>query len=195
MPNLLSSGRRPLIVAHRGASAMAPENTLAAFRAAVELGADAIELDVQRTADGQLIVMHDPTVDRTTDGRGPLAAHSLAALKALDAGGWFGPQFAGERLPTLQEAVNVIEEKAGLFIEIKQGPVFDDSIETAVAAVIQDAGLTARCEISSFDHFTVRRMKDSGGGWAVILRGTGNAQMVVSVVSASASIEKKSARL
>lgn len=160
MLGLLSSGLRPLIAAHRGASAAAPENTLAAFRAAIDLGADVIELDVQRTADGHLIVIHDPTVDRTTNGQGAVASYSLAALKALDAGGWFSPRFASERLPTLQEAVETVGSAAGLFIEIKQGPVFDDGIEVVVAAVIRDAGLVARCEVSSFDHFSVRRIKD-----------------------------------
>lgn len=159
MSTLLTSRVRPLVVAHRGASCRAPENTLAAFRAALECGADAIELDVQRTADGHLIVLHDPTLERTTDGRGPVARHSLGDLKALDAGRWFADAFAGERLPTLEEAVAVIGDRAGLFIEIKQGPVFDEAIEVAVAGVIRDAGLAARCEVSSFDHFSVRRMK------------------------------------
>ncbi len=159
MPNLFSSGPRPLIVAHRGASAMAPENTLAAFRLAADLGADAVELDVQRTADGHLIVIHDATIDRTTDGRGAVAALPFAALRAVDAGSWFSPRFAGERLPTLQEAITAIGDDTRLLIEIKQGPRFDETIEMAVAAVIRDAGATARCEISSFDHFSMRRMK------------------------------------
>ncbi len=159
MSVLLSSGLRPLIVAHRGASAIAPENTLAAFRAAIDLGADVIELDVQRSADGHLIVIHDPTVDRTTDGRGAVAAHAIGALKALDAGRWFSPRFAGERLPTLRQAVEELGKAAGLFIEIKQGPLFNDGIEAAVAAVIRDADLAARCEVSSFDHSSVRRIK------------------------------------
>ncbi len=156
---LLTSSPRPLVVAHRGASRVAPENTLAAFRAAIDCGADAIELDVQRTADGHIIVLHDPTLERTTDGQGRVADHSLATLKTLDAGRWFNPIFAGERLPMLVESVEMVGKQVGLFIEIKQGPHFDDTIEAAVAGVIQEAGLTARCEVSSFDHFSVRRVK------------------------------------
>jgi glycerophosphoryl diester phosphodiesterase len=156
---LLPSAPRPLVVAHRGASRVAPENTRAAFRAALAQGADAVELDVRRTSDGHVIVLHDATVERTTDGRGPAARHSLAALKALDAGRWFGEAFTGERLPTLEEAVALIGDRAGLFIEIKQGPLFDDTIEAAVARIIEETGLAGRCEVSSFDHFSVRRMK------------------------------------
>lgn len=157
MPGLLFSGPRPLIVAHRGASAVAPENTLAAFRAAVELGADAIELDVQRTADGHVIIMHDPMLDRTTNGRGPVADRSLRSIKALDAGSWFGPAFAGERVPTLEEAVNLVGGRLGLLVEIKQGPRFDETVEAAVVQVLQQR--PGAYEVSSFDHFSVLRTK------------------------------------
>ena len=159
MSTLLTSRPHPLVVAHRGASRAAPENTLAAFREALDRGADAVELDVQRTSDGHLIILHDATVERTTDGRGPVALSSLAALKKLDAGRWFDERFAGERLPTLEEAAAAIGKRAGLFVEIKQGPVFDDKIEAAVARVIEERGLTESCEVSSFDHSSVRRMK------------------------------------
>ena len=91
----------PLVVAHRGGAGLAPENTLAAFRMALEVGADAIELDVRLTRDGRVAVIHDRTVDRTTGGRGPVGSYTLAELKALDAGSWFGPQYLGERVPTL----------------------------------------------------------------------------------------------
>ena len=91
------------IWAHRGASASAPENTLAAFRAAEAAGAAGIELDVHLSADGVPVVIHDETVDRTTDGHGPVAALTLCRLRQLDAGRWFAPAFAGEALPTLEE--------------------------------------------------------------------------------------------
>jgi glycerophosphoryl diester phosphodiesterase len=159
MPTLFTSRPHPLVVAHRGASRVAPENTLAAFREALERGADAIELDVQRTSDGHLIILHDATLERTTDGQGQMAHHSLAALKKLDAGRWFDERFAGERLPTLEEAAATIDKRAGLFVEIKQGPVFDEGIETAIAGVIRESGLVEWCEVSSFDHSSVRRMK------------------------------------
>ncbi len=159
MSTLFTSRPHPLVVAHRGASRAAPENTLAAFREALDRGADAVELDVQRTSDGHLIIVHDATLERTTDGRGPVARHSLAALKKLDAGRWFNERFAGERLPTLEEAAAAIDKRAGLFVEIKQGPVFDDKIEAAIARVIEERGLVEWCEVSSFDHSSVRRMK------------------------------------
>src|SRR5213594_3703990 len=90
---------RCLVIAHRGASAAAPESTLAAFRLAAKLGADGIELDVRGTADGQLVVIHDASVDRTTDGSGKIAALTLEQLHRFDAGRKFGPSFRGERIP------------------------------------------------------------------------------------------------
>lgn len=100
--------RRPLVWAHRGASSAAPENTLAAFRKGLEVGADGVELDVHLTLDGHVVVIHDPSVNRTTNGRGRVADLSLAAIQALDAGGRFSPEFAGERVPTLEEVLAVV---------------------------------------------------------------------------------------
>lgn len=114
-------GAAPLVVAHRGASGLAPENTLAAFRLAVELAAPVVECDVHLSADGYPVVIHDPTVDRTTDGKGAVESLTLAQLRALDAGGWFGTRFAGERLPTLPEVLAVCAGKARLFVELKVG--------------------------------------------------------------------------
>ena len=96
-----------MICAHRGLDDSAPENTLAAFEAALERGM-AIEFDIQVTADRQLVVVHDGTVDRTTDGSGEIAQMSLADIKALDAGSWYGPQFAGQRVPTFDEALELV---------------------------------------------------------------------------------------
>jgi glycerophosphoryl diester phosphodiesterase len=92
---------RPLVCAHRGRSGVAPENTLAAFEAAVDLGADFLELDVRRSADGEIVCIHDATVDRTTDGTGAVADLTLAELRALDAGSWKDARYAGERIPLL----------------------------------------------------------------------------------------------
>lgn len=89
-----------LTLAHRGASGYAPENTLAAFDKAIELGADMIETDVRQTKDGHLVLFHDPSVKRTTNGQGLVSELTLAELKALDAGSWFGREFAGQRIPT-----------------------------------------------------------------------------------------------
>ena len=98
------------VAGHRGLSARYPENTMPSFRAALEAGLDMIELDVHRTKDGQLIVMHDHTVDRTTDGTGPIAEKTLEEIKALDAGGWFSGEFRGERVPTLREFMELVAE-------------------------------------------------------------------------------------
>jgi glycerophosphoryl diester phosphodiesterase len=151
------AGPRPLIVAHRGASRAAPENTIAAFRAAVDLRADGIEFDVQRTADGVLVVLHDATLERTTNGRGPLRAMRQADLKTLDAGSWFHPSHAGERIPTLEETIAAVPGHVRVFVEIKQGPAFDEDIERAVADHLSQTGVIDRCEVSSFDHLSLKR--------------------------------------
>ena len=96
----------PLVIAHRGGSVVAPENTLEAFRRAIDSGADAIELDVRLTKDGHLAVIHDRRVDRTTSGTGVIGRLTLAEIKELDAGSWFGPDFKSARVPTLDEVVD-----------------------------------------------------------------------------------------
>jgi glycerophosphoryl diester phosphodiesterase len=108
-----------MAIAHRGASSYAPENTPAAYELALEMGATHIELDVHLSSDGVLVVIHDDTVDRTTDGSGPVAEHTLAELRALDAGGWFDGAFAGQRIPTLDEVLERYGPRAHLHIEIK----------------------------------------------------------------------------
>lgn len=107
------------VIAHRGASAYAPENTLAAFGLAHEMGADWFELDCTLTNDHEIIVIHDDTVDRTTDGSGRVRNLSLDHLKTLDAGSWKNPKYAGERLPTLGESLHFSKDRIGVYIEIK----------------------------------------------------------------------------
>lgn len=109
---------RPLILAHRGASAYAPENTLAAFELALAQGAPAIELDAKLSADGQVVVIHDASVDRTTNGKGRVAQMSLAALRELDAGSFFSQAYKGEKIPTLAEVLETIGKRAILNIEL-----------------------------------------------------------------------------
>src|SRR6187455_95113 len=94
-----------MVIAHRGASSYAPENTLAAFDLALEMGVRHVELDVDFTSDGHIVVIHDDSVDRTTNGSGPVTSHTLATLRSLDAGAWCGAQFAGQRIPTLDEVL------------------------------------------------------------------------------------------
>jgi len=109
------------ICAHRGASNSHPENTLDAFREAIRLGVQMIEFDVALTRDKQLVLMHDETIDRTTNGKGPVSGKTLAELKKLDAGSWKDKQFQNERIPTLDEALAVIPENIWLNVHLKGG--------------------------------------------------------------------------
>lgn len=153
------------VIAHRGASAYAPENTVAAARLAVQQGADAVECDVHRTRDGQLVVIHDRHLRRTTDaarvfvGRGKLrvADFTLAEIKRLDAGSWFGPQYAGEQVPTLRELAEAVADRAGLLIEVKHpagypGIEMDLAFELLSAPALVRAEARRRVVVQSFDH-------------------------------------------
>jgi glycerophosphoryl diester phosphodiesterase len=119
------------VIAHRGASGTCPENTLAAFERAVALGADMIELDVQLTRDREVVVIHDRMLDRTTDGSGPVVAHDLAGVRRLDAGRWFGAEFAGQRVPTLAEVL----ARVPLPINVELKPIGDDGLEERALAL------------------------------------------------------------
>lgn len=154
----IESPRRPMVVAHRGASGEAPENTLAAFRLALELGAEGVELDVHLSAEGVPVVLHDALVDRTTDGRGPVRDLSLEALRGLDAGRWFADRFSGERIPTLAEALALLRP-VRVIVEIKNGPIYYEGIAREVAAVIRETGHPA-VTVSSFDHPVLLEMKE-----------------------------------
>jgi glycerophosphoryl diester phosphodiesterase len=145
----------PLVIAHRGASGTCPENTLAAFRHAQALGADMIELDVQLARDGNVVVIHDWTLDRTTDGSGPVGARSLAELRALDAGAWFASAFGGERIPTLAEVL--AEVRIPVNVELK--PLGDDGLEAAALAVVEMAGALPRVVFSSFELAALERLR------------------------------------
>jgi glycerophosphoryl diester phosphodiesterase len=143
------------VIAHRGASGTAPENTVAAFGRAERLGAHMIELDVQLTADGAVIVLHDDTVDRTTDGRGLASGYTLAALRALDAGSWFAPEFAGERVPTLAEVLAAVSLPVN--VELKRGGGV--GLEERALETVRTAGALERVVFSSFDHDALQRLR------------------------------------
>ncbi len=151
----LTSGET-LVFAHRGDSLHAPQNTLAAFALAAEHGAQGIELDVQLSSDGRLVVIHDETVDATTDGQGEVAKMTLAQLKQLDAGGWFSREFAGERIPTLDEVFAVVGDKLLINVEIKASA---PGIESAVADCIHRHAMDSRILVSSFDRAVLSRCR------------------------------------
>ena len=151
-----------LKIAHRGASGTFPENTVCAFRAAIDAGAEMCELDVQLSRDGAIVVIHDETVERTTDGKGEVAELTLEELKRLDAGAKFkGGAVKGERIPTLDEVFSVTSGKCGLNIELKAG-----GLEHQVAQIMQARNALADSIVSSFDweylkniqqlHFNIR---------------------------------------
>jgi glycerophosphoryl diester phosphodiesterase len=145
-----------LVVAHRGASRYAPENTLAAFRLALAQGAWAVECDVRRTRDDRLVVIHDATVDRTTDGSGLVTALPLDAIRGLDAGRWFGAEFTGERVPLLEEVLALIRGRALIQVEIKNEATTAKGIEARVVSTLVDTGMEGEALVMSFDHESVR---------------------------------------
>ncbi|NLO07025.1 MAG: hypothetical protein GX131_14455 [candidate division WS1 bacterium] len=124
----------PLVCAHRGRSGVVPENTMAAYEAAVEIGADFLELDVRRTSGGEIVCIHDAAVDRTTDGSGEIEQMTLAEVQNLDAGSWKGAEFAGERIPLLSDVLAQIAPRLVLDIEIKQRGIADEVARLVVAA-------------------------------------------------------------
>ncbi len=151
--------RTPAIIAHRGASAAAPENTLAAFTLAVALGADGIELDVKLSKDGVPVIMHDLTVDRTTDGHGRVADLTLAELKKLDAGAKKDARFAGERVPTLAEVFEAVADKLWINVELTNYTTRGDGLVRVVVELIGKMNLGRRVLLSSFDPFAIRAAK------------------------------------
>ncbi|MCX6357189.1 MAG: glycerophosphodiester phosphodiesterase family protein [Candidatus Aureabacteria bacterium] len=151
-------------MAHRGYSARYPENTLLAFRKALEAGCDWIELDIQLSADSAIVVMHDLTLDRTTDGTGDVARATIAAIKTLDAGSWKDPACAGERVLTLREALECTEGHAGLYIELKAvtgaaGAGRNERLCSELAAtLVRENGRSSPVLVASFDEPCVRMM-------------------------------------
>jgi glycerophosphoryl diester phosphodiesterase len=142
----------PLLIAHRGASADAPENTLAAFSLAADQGARAIEFDVQLSADGVPVIIHDSRLERTTNGRGLVGTHTAAALQALDAGD-------GQPVPTLDQLFETIGRRLLYNLEIKNWQWRDRGAETAIAACIQAHGLAEYVLVSSFNPWALRRAR------------------------------------
>lgn len=152
-------------LAHRGWSGKAPENTKAAFQLAIDnQNITAIELDVHLSKDGVPVVIHDHTLDRTTNGSGRVIDHTVAELRSLDAGAWFGPLFSGEQIPLLEEVLEMAKGKKNLFIELKQMGGYYHGLEQKVADLIQKHDLLEDTLIISFDHLSLRKIKAANPG-------------------------------
>lgn len=154
----------PLVIAHRGNSSERPENTLASFRDALALGAPILELDVHQTRDGVVVVIHDETLDRTTDGQGRVAELSFAELRRRSAGypTRFGSAFADERVPRLEEVLELIHGRARLLIELKhpEGAPVDGVLERATSELVRGAGLAAETGFISFSRVALAACRD-----------------------------------
>jgi glycerophosphoryl diester phosphodiesterase len=154
---MLNELPHPIIIAHRGASAYAPENTLAAFELALRQGADAVELDAKLTADGQIVVIHDQTVNRTTEGEGRVKEMTLAELRKLDAGSHYDVAFRGEPIPTLEEVLKAIGRLTFINIELTNYASTTDQLPEKVVALVRRYKLTRRVMFSSFNPIALRR--------------------------------------
>jgi glycerophosphoryl diester phosphodiesterase len=144
---------RPLLGGHRGNPAEHPENTIRSFRSAIAAGCDLIECDVHLSSDGRLVVIHDHTLDRTTNGKGLVHDHTAAELRRLDAG-------RGEHVPLLQEVVELALGKVGLVIEIKQVPIPYPGLEEKLVAMLRQLGAVQECAVVSFYHRSIRQLRE-----------------------------------
>jgi glycerophosphoryl diester phosphodiesterase len=159
----------PKVVGHRGAAAHAPENTLAGFRAAKALGVSWVEFDVHLTADGRCVVIHDDTIDRTTDGQGEVGAMVLEELASFDAGAWFDPRFAGETVPTFEEVLDLLEDLSlGANIELKPSPGAEEATAVAAMELLQAAWPDRMPPplVSSFDYRSLEVAREVAPGIA-----------------------------
>ena len=157
----VSRNADPLVIAHRGASGIAPENTLLAIQKAIEMNVDFIEIDIHLSKDGEIVLMHDATVDRTTDGEGAISDYTLAKLKELDAGSWMGSQFKNERIPTLREVLEQVDGQVRILLEVKQGEDGRYSgFEEKILAEIEENEASSWIVIQSFQAETVNRFME-----------------------------------
>lgn len=164
MPDLKDSSdyvdlKRPTIFAHRGSSIYAPENTLAAFKLALDQHANGIELDAKLSADSQVVVMHDDTVDRTTNGTGRVKSLTLSDLKRLDAGSKFDPKFHTERIPTLADVFETFGGQIFINVELTNYSSPADDLPDKVISLVNDIGLEASVLLSSFNIFALIRAR------------------------------------
>ena len=151
---------RPLLIAHRGASAEAPESSIAACELALEQGADGLELDIHLSADGHPVVIHDFTLERTTDGAGPVGALRVRELKRLDAGGWHDRRFQGQRIQTLQEVLERFRDRTRFWLELKGGPALYPGLPERVVSTIEIYDVVHRVVVQSFDPAAITEVRE-----------------------------------
>ena len=147
-----------IITAHRGASAAAPENTLIAYKKAIEMGADYAELDVRQTKDCAIVLMHDKTVHRTTGVKGFVWDFTLEELRQMEAGSWFGEEFRGEPIPTLEEVIRLVKGRMKLNIEVKISE-HEPGIAQRIVDIVRSEDFSEDCIITSFDMETIKTFK------------------------------------
>ena len=154
---------RPWIIGHRGAPAHAPENTMASFRKAVELGATFIETDLRLSHDARFVIMHDATLDRTSNGRGLVRDFTLAQLRELDAGSWYGCEFAGEKIPTMEEVLEFAREADVVFyLEVKHEAGW--GVHHGIVSALRAANDPARTVVISFDRHMLEKLRKLDAG-------------------------------
>lgn len=150
---------KPINIAHRGGSKLAPENTIAAFKNAIKIGVDMIEIDVHLSKDGEIIVIHDGSVDKTTNGKGEIKDLTLAEIKKLDAGSWFSDKYVNEKVSTLSEVLQAIDGKAKLLIEIKDGDEKYPGLEKKIVEAIKEQNALNWVVVQSFNKNSILRIK------------------------------------
>lgn len=162
------SPSRFMVIAHRGASAYTPENTFSAFDKALSLGVDQVELDVHFSSDGHVVVIHDDNLDRTSNGSGPVASHTLSQLRALDMGSWFAPEYAGERMPTLGQLLERYGSQLYFHIEIKAQV---ENLSQRIANLVREYRLSDSVTITSFQKARLEEIRayapELPAGWLV----------------------------
>jgi len=154
---MLDQFPRPFVLAHRGDMAHAPENTLPSFQMAVQKGADGVELDAKLTTDGHVIVIHDPTIDRTTDGSGRVASSTLESIRKLDAGSWFSDAFRGAQVPLLEEVFETVGQKKLINIELTNYSTPGDGLVQKVCELIRRHQVQDQILFSSFFAANLRK--------------------------------------
>lgn len=167
------------VIAHRGYSSEFPENTLAAFEGACEIGVDYIEMDVQCTKDGELVLFHDTTLNRTTGVEGNVIDYTYTELCELDAGGWFGAEFTGERIPTLAETLEYLQDKdCRIYLELKDIGAVEGFAEN-VAAIVSKYDMTSRCVFASFNYEYLCTIKEQNANCEILFNTQSNKQTIV----------------